>query len=202
MCIRDSKKTDAWNQFTQDGVTPPSLTVTSNEQNFLFAYRSYGQVTQYWAAWWRIICQNGSIPSSVYEDLDNIRVSIWRQKDESGKPWKGIDTPGSNDYKLRYQSWIFRTWAEAWLAENTKPPPTPPNEFSANEHKALKAFAGGLEATQEFVPDEWLSPEIQMEPQNTMSEEVSWRKEKTWRRSLDEVVHASRKALQTALRRQ
>ena len=135
------------------------------------------------------------------EALDDMRVSVWRNKDSSGKPWKGIDSPSQNNYKLAYQKFLFTPLAWQRILQSVTPP-VPPNEFTTNEHIALKAFAGGLEATQEFVPDSWLSPGIQMEADQSKSEDVNWTKQRTWRRSLGETVAESRKALLTVLRRQ
>ena len=195
------KKTDAWNSFSKDGVTCPSLTITQSEQSFLFAYRNTAQVMAYLLDWINLHRVNSDFFDSDFDNaLDDVRVSMWRYKDTNGKPWKGLDAPSTNGYKLYYQGICFSTIARQLI--HPPVPPVPENEFSANEHNALKAFAGGLEATQEFVPDSWFSPDIQIETNKSRSEEVNWTKQKTWRRSLGEVVTASRKALRTALQRQ
>ena len=195
------KKTDAWNSFTKNGVTPPSLTITSSQQSFLTSYRSSAIMHTYFQV---LLLLQKKDPSFFDEEFDNalddVRVSIWRNKDANGKPWKGIDTPGQNSYKLYYQSLSFQPIA--WQRLLVTPPPLPEPELTNNEKKALKAFAGGLEATQEFVPDSWFTPVNQMEPQESLSEDINWKKQEIWRaRSLSEVVTASRKALRTVLQR-
>ena len=197
-----TKKTDAWNQFTKDGVTPPTLVNTSSQQSFLNSYRAPGNeynVMNYLQLWLQLHKRDSNFFDSAFDDaLDDVRVSIWRYKDSNGKPWKGIDSPSTNTYRLAYQYICFAPVAWQVLLAEPAPPPAP--ALTNNELKALKAFAGGLEATQEFVPDDWSSPDIQMEPDNSMLEEKSWKKQKIWRRSLGETVAASRKALQTVLR--
>ena len=195
------KKTDAWNAFTKSGVSCPSLTITSSKSSFLNSYRSSAQVQYYLGLWMACHRYDPNFFNEAFDDaLDDIRVSVWRHKNTNGNVWKGIDSPSSNGYKLYYQQICFAPLAYQVFV-NIPEPPAP--ELSRNELKALKAFAGSLEATQEFVPDSWFSPDIQMETQEPKSEEVNWTKQKTWRRrSLDEAVSVSRKVLRTALRRQ
>ena len=133
--------------------------------------------------------------------LDDVRVSIWRYKNGNGRPWKGIDSPSQNQYRLYYQYASFAPIAWQRLL-TVKPTPPPPNEFTANEHKALKAFAGGLEATQEFVPDSWFSPGNKLSPEYDEGDET-WKIPKSKkRRSLGgRGLEAVRKGLLTVLRR-
>ena len=126
--------------------------------------------------------------------LDDVRVSVWRHKGEDGKPWKGIDTPSQNGYKLFYQGICFTPLAYQVIFR-TAPPPTPEPELTNNEKKALKAFAAGLEATQEFVPDSWFSPEYKLRPNNSISEVKTWKKSTKRGRSLGDLVRGSRKVL-------
>ena len=205
MCIRDSyswcKKTDAWNAFEKNGTSCPSLTITSSQQSFLYSYRAQGdyKVRDYCQLFLQLHRLEPNFFDADFDNaLDDVRVQMWRLKDKSNSVWKGLDSPGQNGYKMTYQYFCFAPLAYQLLIERPTPP-TP--ELTANEKKALKAFAGGLEATQEFVPDSWFSPDIQMETQNLLSEEVNWTKQETWRRSLGEIETASRKALRTVLRR-
>ena len=200
------KKTDAWNAFTQDGVTPPSLTITSSEQSFMTSYRSDGYVVDYFAKWWIAVVLNaGEIDYDFYDDMDKIRVEIWRNKNTSGAPWKGIDSPSQNSYKLRYQYICFNIWFEQWYWLKVKQaiPSPKPDAFTSNELKALRAFAGALEATQEFVPDSWFSPDTN-EDTLAIEEEVEWNPPQTVGRNGDErsaVSRAVRKVLRMLLAR-
>ena len=203
-----TRNSNAWNAFTADsGTKVPQIRETGSQQSFLQARRKLVGVAEYFQLAFEVakVHNSWTWPDEMYDALDDIRVSIWRQYNSSGKPWKGILNPdstySSTEDRMDMQYWTFGIWARDYLRRNALPP-TPPNEFSANEHLALKAFAGGLEATQEFVPDSWISPDNQMETtENLQSEDKSWKKSKTWRRSLGGIATVSRKALRTVLQR-
>ena len=175
MCIRDRygddwtafyswcKKSDAWNAFEKNGTSCPSLTITSSQQAFLYSYRAQGNymVREYCQLFLQLHRLEPNFFDTDFDNaLDDVRVQMWRLKDKTNSVWKGLDAPGQNGYKLTYQYFCFVPLAYQLLIE--RPTPFTP-ELTANEKKALKAFAGGLEVTQEFVPDSWLSPDIQIE---------------------------------------
>ena len=124
----------------------------------MFSYRSNIFIQDYCRRFFILRRLDSDFYDTDFQDaLDDVRYAMWRYKSDNGKVWKGLDSPSQNQYKLYYQWIVFSPIADQLIEAKTVPP-IPPHEFTNNEHKALKSFAGALEATQEFVPDSWFSP--------------------------------------------
>ena len=174
-CYNFIKNSSAWNQFITPGnKTVPSLTVSSGTNSLWGSERDNHALQSYVSDLVAVYRLNGgSWPDEIYDALDGIRTNIWVNLNGSGKPFNGVGEANDSDTIIRYQALCFGIFARYWLANYRVPPP--PNEFTANEHKALKAFAGGLEATQEFVPDSWFSPDNQIETSKHDGGDETWK---------------------------